>query len=110
MSDKHITLLTHIRGKVAREAPYAGGDAWTEALDWAIDQLRWRPIEEAPTDDGFEAIVSGLLYNQGPGRWVSTAVLFDLEWWMSEDDRVEGHGPLYAPTHWLPLPGPPEAA
>lgn len=65
----------------------------------------WLPIESAPKDQ--EIVVSGFKYNdEKAGRFFSVAV-WDVDGW----GDAGGHGEhLYPPTHWIPLPSPPNNA
>lgn len=67
----------------------------------AIDQLRWRPIEEAPEDT--PVILAS------PQTWPEPC--WEVSVGVGSVTNFEGgqtrHG--YA-THWMPLPEPPEAA
>lgn len=61
----------------------------------------WQPIETAPKEDLFEAIISNR-------RWVRFGTFIARK---PGDDR-EGNGWLdhtgdLSPTHWMPLPSPP---
>lgn len=65
----------------------------------------WRPIEEAPREHGAEA----LLFSEGK-IWLG----YCEEFVFSENDRefvwytLDGID-ISNPTHWMPLPDPPEA-
>lgn len=83
-----------------------GDEATAALLDWAVtaEPSGWRPIETAPKQ-GFV-----LLGNADEG-WTEQARWDEgrREWWSVNTDWTDAHGgPLY-PTHWQPLPQPPEA-
>ena len=63
---------------------------------------KWRPIETAPKDE------SSILVYARHGFYVA----FWFEGWLAVDDNKHGPYPLRgpSPTHWMPLPAPPEEA
>lgn len=76
----------------------------------------WKPMESAPTWrwEGDK--------NISPGRpeiivgWAGTSILAFAYWSPTHEDeggggewRIVGGGPMPPPTHWTPLPAPPEA-
>lgn len=68
----------------------------------ALEQFQWRPIEDMPDEmkDGRNILVYGP--HNTKGHYISDTPWFDGRWeivWKS------GYG---APTHWMPLPTPPE--
>jgi hypothetical protein len=61
--------------------------------------MTWRTIETAPKD-GTPVLA---YYADRPWRWAIVHWVpqyFDGAWWGAQDDE----GPLFAPTHWMPLP------
>lgn len=73
--------------------------AWNRRADG------WQPIETAPRDG------TGIIYFQRVDEklwWIGTATYADGHFratdFFSKDDD-----PLIAPTHWMPLPEPPES-
>jgi hypothetical protein len=57
----------------------------------------WHPIATAPMDDGVEILT-----------WDGASVRVAIHAW---DDKWQTPGlPAHTPTHWKPLPTPPEAA
>lgn len=66
---------------------------------------RWQPIETAPKC-GKGVLVTGLEYGRGPGRWQQVAHYVDGTWLVMSDPPPTV---LYQPTHWMPLPLPPNA-
>ena len=84
---------------------------WVRKLDAEVDALRaiaqWRPIETAPKDaDGIlvyapaypNAPVGEACFHEGTG-W----------WWVGTAPGDYYADPIQPPpTHWLPLPAPPE--
>ena len=66
-----------------------------------MDKNGWRPIETAPRNGWI--LVSGYIYNDpAKGRWMEVAE------WNGEGFSTE-QCPLHPPTHWMPLPEPPDA-
>jgi hypothetical protein len=63
--------------------------------------MEWRPIWTAPKD-GTDVLVS--LWNRAGERCAAVAFYQDGEWWMNDPDDA----PVFEPTHWMPLPPPPE--
>jgi len=96
-----------------REAAFF--DALSLALEQAIAGAEWRPIETAPKDDS--VLIAG-------GTFYEDASMHTTEWPFTGvtiarfDDRAgewsAGYGKDYdqeywhRPTHWRPLPSPPE--
>lgn len=94
------------------------------ALPALLDQLEWRPIETAPRD-GRKIMLWYLNGNHKPrtvmGKWLSEedAVYTDIDgvgleagWYEcidNWDDYTEVSIHQGEPTHWKPLPTPPEA-
>ena len=79
-----------------------GAEGALELLPAALDEIerltRWRAIETAPTDTW--ALVFCPNKHRGSVSHQTVAFSIDDDWWDS-DSRVY-------PTHWLPLPEPPE--
>lgn len=74
-------------------------------------RVDWRPIETAPMDETI-VLISGFMFDRKDSeRWISTAGFCADEgrWFSTPDDR-DDQGPFYCPTHWMPLPAPPDAA
>lgn len=69
--------------------------------------MDWRPIETAPKD-GTEV----LLYGRPPHKDDLTCYVGRWGTWDSaggpSDCWISG-GPHYRPTHWMPLPAPPDS-
>jgi hypothetical protein len=76
----------------------------------------WQPIETAPTDGRWLMLfVPDEIPEQVVGYWGWTDLPKDHEdfWegWLYADEILSNHVPEGpAPTHWMPLPEPPEAA
>jgi hypothetical protein len=71
----------------------------------------WRPIETCPQDGLFLVYQDGamrLMY-RSRGEWQATAVAVD-QWGASIADIKVRETGVYEPTHWMPLPGPPDRA
>jgi hypothetical protein len=69
----------------------------------AAERLRamtWRPIETAPKDGTFIL------------AWFEEAQQHLLLWWFANHWRFKGNDtiPLMDPTHWMPLPEPPDVS
>lgn len=73
------------------------------------EQAGWQPIETAPKDE-----THILLWRpNGNSRHLPVIGFYSSwnRWWTTgEVDRFHDHVPLWAPTHWMPLPAPPEPA
>ena len=72
----------------------------------------WLPIETAPKD-GTRVLLTGWWEDDPTSghRWTCDGFWDDLtEEWFEHPDRVPTDGALVPPTHWLPLPPPPEGA
>lgn len=80
----------------------------------------WQPIETAPVDEGFAA----LLFVPGINDWQRPSALpymvvgaWEGGQWVSDMAEIEGYEstgdyivhPAVYPTHWMPLPAPPLA-
>ncbi len=81
------------------------------ALDHAIEAIRalpdagWRGIESAPAasqkeNDNLRVLVIGGIHTE------ATIILADGEWWRLRANQSS----KAVPTHWMPLPPPPEKA
>jgi alkylation response protein AidB-like acyl-CoA dehydrogenase len=71
--------------------------------------MEWQPIETAPRD-GTSILVAKA------GKWVREASWWDA-WYANTSDQGwmpanidEEYGSYIEPTHWMPLPEPPETA
>lgn len=74
-----------------------------EIIRELLDELRWRPIESAETLLlGAKIMVGAWLEDQ----WVQTLVFRFHDGWMMENRVMLP----WSPTHWRPLPPPPEDA
>lgn len=64
----------------------------------------WQPIETHPKDSDPCLIAEA-------GKWSGEAMFHqDVgEWWLAGNDPTDAHGAAVYPTHWQPLPSPPEA-
>lgn len=69
-----------------------------EATEAMTDAHGWRPIASAPRDGS-----TVLLWAMG---WRSP----QTGWTCDNDDWQDVRGTRYPPTHWQPLPAPPESA
>ena len=80
------------------------GDALRSLADQLDAATKWRPIETAPRDG---ARVLGLWISAPGGRnRCEVTAYIDVLGWTSDDGDCEWE----SPTHWLPLPPPPEPA
>jgi hypothetical protein len=72
---------------------------------------RWQPIETAPKERGRKLLLyspaEGMAVSEWHREWESWVVIVDNVFVYVDDDDT---GPLYLrfPTHWMPLPNPPE--
>ena len=92
-------------------------NAWLEANQFAqASNMVWRPIEEAPKD-GTRVLLYWPKFGSNPRQEIG---YFEMQkyhskptpyWWSS--NAVKNYGVRwyrdYQPTHWQPLPQPPEA-
>jgi hypothetical protein len=101
-----------------RDAEYVGQEAEDQAwgmsetcanADWenaAPKQAEpsWKPIESAPKDG------TDVLVHCSHGTYVAAYIEHNIEYWHVDDNKY-GPFPLRgaSPTHWMPLPTPPEA-
>ena len=83
------------------------------------EPVAWLPIETAPKDG---TVIDVWVDGEFPGRRtdVSWRVPTVSEWWVHGDDTIETLDPTWhdpfgplgksePPTHWQPLPAPPDA-
>jgi len=106
--DPRIRLLAYTLGWSASDAADL-----IESLD-AVDPARvWRPIAEAPRD-GRLLMVWLPPHQRGDGLSYCFAGYYseacDPEFWDGDEGWLTPEGDYVDPTHFLPLPGPPEAA
>jgi len=72
--------------------------------------MEWQPIETAPKNTHVIIGCSGSASQEA--RWLHARVVGDgNEGWYSSDSDVTGYNSwrVNPPTHWMPLPPPPEA-
>ena len=65
------------------------------------EKAKWQPIETAPKD---KTVV--LTFTDSEGRHA----IFPAYYWESYSRWLQIEGPFAAPTHWMPLPEPPEVS
>jgi Protein of unknown function (DUF551) len=66
-------------------------------------EMKWQPIETAPKDGtAILALVDGLHENTGEPFIAAVAWYREGFWLVNEEG-----GDTYQPTHWMPLPPPP---
>ena len=82
-----------------READYDVPYAVVSVALEAAERARWQPIETAPKD-----ATCVLLYD-GDGTDPTVCFWHAIQGWTVRWD----HEPFEAPTHWQPLPSPPES-
>lgn len=77
----------------------------------------WQPIETAPRDGTPVLVFIPAPYPEHDDPKMATAVYFGRKWgwevWCLPaewDGQVVDKSLVDAPTHWMPLPAPPEAA
>ena len=82
-------------------------DSIWEPFDKAVDAPEWQPIETAPKD-GTRVLIAF----QSIGQWVILSAYWNTREDVWTDDAVVSFGyeetAEYEPTHWMPLPKPPE--
>lgn len=76
--------------------------------------MEWQPIETAPKD-GTEVLIAGGTYSDGwnteiPFRGVSIAYWYRCHdaHWRGDDLQAHDEWREHKPTHWMPLPPPPQ--
>ena len=73
--------------------------------------MEWLPIETAPRD-GTAVDLWGVnhLHYAKTGRRATNVTWGPIRDWMGKErvDWQHGHGEDFEPTHWMPLPMPPE--
>lgn len=69
----------------------------------------WQPIDTCPQDGLFLVHEDGAIrcMYRSRGEWQATAVALDQWGCSTELIKVRETG-VYTPTHWMPLPAPPE--
>jgi hypothetical protein len=75
---------------------------------------QWQPIESAPKDGTWFLAWSGTIFQGGlvtKAKWDAdlTAKKPRPMWTYAESWIGRHHMKLHQPTHWMPLPAPPEA-
>ena len=66
---------------------------------------KWIKCDDRMPKDHETVLVAGLWGNTGPLYWMEVKTRIDNAWHEQEEgDEWEG----YPPTHWMPLPKPPE--
>jgi hypothetical protein len=76
-----------------------------------MSETRWEPIETAPKDKAIMLCIAG--WQPCCGRWWpfdSCWVSFDWDGHFESDQEMSDYvaRSSYEPTHWMPLPAPPE--
>lgn len=70
----------------------------------ALEAMQWRPIETAPKDGSYILCMSiGHTLYKGVVQEAISMCYFNNEW-----VAFNGDGDFHCPTHWMPLPTPPE--
>lgn len=72
-----------------------------------MSEMKWQPIETAPKD-GREILLFDRddLPTVFAGKWAPVAG--DGGWWIYADELLQDACAEAFPTHWMPLPPPPE--
>lgn len=73
----------------------------TEAAEAQLAAREWQPIETAPRD-GTDVLLHGPFGNEGK-QYNEVARFWGSRW------TIEWMHDFHAPTHWMPLPEPPQA-
>jgi hypothetical protein len=68
--------------------------------------MEWQPIETAPNDG--ETVVLGF-YRINEDCHFINPVYFDGHFWLTFSYHGEGREFYVEPTHWMPIPEPPQA-
>lgn len=71
--------------------------------------MKWRPIETAPKDGTLILLSGGELKRAYIGKRGRTETIngYDEFWWAEDYNSTYGCRKVH-PTHWMPLPEPPE--
>lgn len=84
--------------------------SYNRGLDHAIEAIRalpdagWRDIESAPKDG--TQILAWCVCRETGDAWIAA----DVAWWKPADHWIGVADGIVGPTHWIPLPPPPEKA
>ena len=71
--------------------------------------MNWQPIETAPRNDLERVIVC---YRMRNGEYFVEEARYDKareEWWAANMHYTDAVGEPIYPTHWMPLPEPPQS-
>lgn len=77
-----------------------------EALIWQNEQYQWQPIESAPKDGTFIMLIMA-----GNNPHSNEPYIPAILRWLSDrwgDDDTDEDWSNWKPTHWMPLPQPPQ--
>jgi len=68
-------------------------------LAWKAAAPQWQPIETAHKDGGQKMILG---WSEAEGTWL---LIWDVSSWVEPNEAYKA----FYPTHWMPLPKPPES-
>ena len=78
------------------------------AWEHVAQREQWQPIETAPRD-GTEVLIVVPHNGKGPVAGVMLGYVCEDDGdWYDSSENARWAGPVYAPTHWMPLPEPPQ--
>jgi hypothetical protein len=77
--------------------------ATLDDLTARLAQFEWRPIETAPSEEAILVYGGDCEYAASASKYIED----DEELWLI-DGAQNAHGEIARPTHWMPLPKPPE--
>jgi len=107
-----------VKSKAGGRTRYEGQEPYLdEVLVAEIERLReaseWRPIETAPKDGGAHILLYGSCTQQTQDLQLPKLPIAFSGYWDTLDEAwcstaSTWLGPFFDPTHWMPLPEPPE--
>ncbi len=111
-----VALLARAQAFVEKEKPHLEYQTRTAVAELAAEfaegemGAKWLPIETAPKD-GRSILLCRAGYEPGSGSWYASQWITVMPEDFETDEQFQEHlsGTEYKPTHWMPLPDPPQA-